>query len=256
MPMFNHKGENIHNKHDRTHRYSYDPTYQTSHNQATKSSQRDSYEDVFKEFEKLQIKAENIAQRDPAFAARLENLAQRFSESRKQKQGHNQQNNKNRFPFPPPPPSFNPFQPPNYFRGFVPTPPPSNIPPPTQHSHAHHHAQPPPPPHYYANSSSFGNGSTIPPNGKNNTFNFGPQAPPPPPPFYHHHHHRHHHQSHQSHPNHHQQHHQNSQHRNRHKAYYSENPDTLFVVEDDHNPKKTTVKIKNYNLFMEENLQN
>ena len=133
---------NNNNKHhDRTQRYSYDPSY----------GQRDSYEDLFKQFERLQVKAENLAQRDPVFASRLENLAKQFAMGRKSKfqksftnlNANNSNENGNFshsahfYPPPtapmshpqqqqahPPPPNYSPYHPPHYYRGHVPTPPP------------------------------------------------------------------------------------------------------------------------------------
>jgi hypothetical protein len=211
---------------DRTQRYSYDPSYG--------QTPKDSYEDLFKQFERLQVKAENLAERDPVFASRLENLAKQFASSRKSKhqksytnlnssttnhthyshqpgtvpkQQHQHQPQQQQQP---PPPSYNPFHPPNYYRAHVPTPPPTQKQAPTTHQQQQPPHSTPPPPQFFANSQSFhnfnNNGSSNPKTNFKNGYN----------------HHRH------NHPH-------------RHKRYFANQPDVLFVMEDAYNPNKITV---------------
>jgi len=61
-------------KRDRSHRYSFDPNYFDSHR---------THEEIFRQFESLHLKAETIARKDPFFAIRLDNLTRHMVEGRK-----------------------------------------------------------------------------------------------------------------------------------------------------------------------------
>lgn len=130
-------------------RYSYDPTFPSTNGHHSLFNERNSYEELFKQFETLHLKAESIAEKDPIFATRLENLARNIAESRKFRRF-------SRYPFPPPPPPPPPrgynAQFPHFYRAGPP-------PPPQQPQYPMPPPPPPPPPppqqRYYHNSHSF-----------------------------------------------------------------------------------------------------
>jgi hypothetical protein len=157
MPMFTKQCDDI--KRDYHHyRYSYDPSYEHSQHKDSSTPKpwhRDSYDDLFRQFERLQMKAESIAEKDPVFAIRLENLAKQFADGRRSRaqRTNNQTFNHSTTPKPPPPPpplqqhpKFTTYQEqPSFHRSHVPTPPPSSQKPPN----------PPKPPPFYPSSNSF-----------------------------------------------------------------------------------------------------